>query len=156
VAVRAAGSILRAQVRRGRRSVLIVNSAARVTRSIGSAGADWRRALELLAGCEPTARTPAFALLDAPGSAVARSLELVVVTSRLEPPLVHRLVQRALSRRGVALVYVDPASFGGAEPEPEPLLGRLRAAGIPVSLVRSGDDLAAALAAQPAVARARA
>ncbi len=156
VAVRAAGSILRAQVRRGRRSVLIVNSATRETQSVGSGGNDWRRALELLAGCEPTAATPAFALLDAAGGPAARSLELVVVTSRLEPPLVHRLVQRALSRRGVALVYVDPAGFSGAASGPEPLLLRLQAAGIPVSIVRRGDDLASALAADPAAERARA
>ena len=116
VAVRAAGSILLAHVRRKRRCVLVLNSAAREEQPVGSEAGDWPRALELLAAAEPTGRTPAFALLEAAGGAVARSLELVVVTSRVDAPLVDRLVQRALSRRGVSLVFVEPASFAGRAP----------------------------------------
>jgi uncharacterized protein (DUF58 family) len=100
VAVRAAGSILQAHVRRARRCVLVVNSVAREAQSAG----DWRRTLEVLAGAEPTATTP--------------------------------LVQRALSRRGVSLVYL-----GGREPA----LLRLQAAGIPVAVVPADGDLVAAL-----------
>ena len=59
-------------------------------------------------------------------------------------------MQRALSRHGVALVYVEPASFAGREAKPEPLLLRLQAAGIPVAVVHHGADLAAALTAQEA------
>ncbi len=140
VAVRAAGSILAAHHRRGRRCALVINSAARETQEIATA-AHWRRALELLAATEATGKTPAFALLQADGGIAARSLELVVVTSRVDVPLVDRLVQRALSRRGVSLVYVE------AVPGPAPQLLRLQAAGIPVAVVRSGDDLAAALSA---------
>ena len=154
VAVRAAGSILLAHVRRKRRCVLVVNSASREEQPVGSELGDWPRALELLAGAEPTARTPAFALLEAAGSAVARSLELVVVTSRVDVPLVDRLVQRALSRRGVSFVFVEPASFADRPAAPEPGLLRLQAAGIPVAVVRRGDDLAAALGARPAQAAA--
>ena len=131
---RAAGSILQAHHRRGRRCALVVNSAARETQAIAT-DANWRRALEILAAAEPTARTPAFALLQADGGMAARSLELVVVTSRIDVPLVDRLVQRALSRRGVSLVYVEAA------PGPQPQLLRLQAVGIPVAIVRSGDDL---------------
>ena len=119
VAVRAAGSILQAHHRRGRRCALVVNSAARETQAIAT-DANWRRALEILAGAEPTARTPAYALLQADGGIAARSLELVVVTSRVDVPLVDRLVQRALSRRGVSLVYVEaaarPAAAAAAAP----------------------------------------
>jgi hypothetical protein len=68
-----------------------------------------------------------------------------VVTARLEAALVDRLVQRALSRRKVSLVYVDPASFNGAQRVPEPALLRLQAAGIPVAVLRAGDELAARL-----------
>jgi len=143
VAVRAAGSILQAHHRRGRRCALVVNSAARETQTVAT-DANWRRALELLAAAEPTARTPVSALLHADGGIAARSLELVVVTSRVDVPLVDRLVQRALSRRGVSLVYVE------AMPGPQPQLLRLQAAGIPVTVVRSGDDLAAALGAPEA------
>lgn len=140
VAVRAAGSILAAHHRRGRRCALVINSAARETQEIATA-AHWRRALELLAGTDATGKTPAFALLQADGGVAARSLELVVVTSRVDVPLVDRLVQRALSRRGVSLVYVE------AVPGPAPQLLRLQTAGIPVAVVRSGDDLAVALSA---------
>ena len=143
VAVRAAGSILEAHHRRGRRCALVVNSAARETQEIAT-GAHWRRALELLAATEPTGKTPVFALLQADGGIAARSLELVVVTSRVDAPLADRLVQRALSRRGDSLVYVD------AVPGPAPQLLRLQAVGIPVAVVRSGDDLAAALSAAAA------
>jgi uncharacterized protein (DUF58 family) len=143
VAVRAAGSILQAHHRRGRRCALVVNSAARETQAIAT-DANWRRALELLAGAEPTAHTPAFALLQADGGIAARSLELVVVTSRVDVRLVDRLIQRALSRRGVSLVYVETS------PEPEPQLLRLLTVGIPVAVVRSGEDLAAALTAREA------
>jgi uncharacterized protein (DUF58 family) len=138
VAVRAAGSILQALVRRGRRCSLVVNSATREVQSVASEG-EWHRALELLAGAEPTARTRAFALLQLDGGVIARSLELVVVTSRVDVPLVDRLVQRSLSRRGTSLVYVE------ATPGPEPQLLRLQSAGIPVAVVRPGDDLAQAL-----------
>jgi uncharacterized protein (DUF58 family) len=143
VAVRAAGSILQAHRRRGRRCALVVNSAARETQEIAT-DANWRRALEILAGAEPTARTPAYALLQADGGIAARSLELVVVTSRVDVPLVDRLVQRALSRRGVSLVYVE------TEPGPQPQLLRLQAVGIPVAVVHPEQDLAAALGASGA------
>src|SRR5437764_8413337 len=58
VQVRAAGSILHAHVRHGRRSVLVVNSAAGEAQRVHSSDGDWRRALELLAAVEPTGRTP--------------------------------------------------------------------------------------------------
>jgi uncharacterized protein (DUF58 family) len=148
--VRAAGSIVEAYVRRGRRAVLLVNSEQREVQHVHSPAADWRRALELLAAVEPTGRTPAAKLLAEDDGPAARALELAVVTARLEAGLVDRLVQRALSRRRVSLVYVDPASFNGAARVPEPSLLRLQAAGIPVAVIRAGDDLAARLEGESA------
>ncbi len=141
VAVRAAGSILRTHVRRGRRCTLVVNSAARPVQPVASP-AEWHRAYELLAAVEPDGRAPLHALLQLEAGVAARALELVVVTSTVDVPLADRLVQRALSRRGSSLVYVS----GGREPQ----LLRLQAAGIPVAVVRPGDDLAAKLAPQEA------
>jgi uncharacterized protein (DUF58 family) len=135
VAVRAAGSILQAHVQRARRCLLVVNSAVREEQS----ATDWRRTLEVLAAAEPTATTPAFALLDGAGSPAARALELVVVTSRLDDALADRLVQRALSRRGVSLVHLG---------ERDVRLLRLQSAGVAVALIGVGDDLAAALSAK--------
>jgi uncharacterized protein (DUF58 family) len=138
VAVRAAGSILLAHVRRGRRCALVVNSAARESQAVTSES-DWRRALELLAGAEANAQTPAFALLQADGGAAARALEVVIVTAAVDVPLADRLVQRTLSRRGAAVVHVDVTR------EPAAQLLRLQAVGVPVAVVRPGEDLAAAL-----------
>jgi uncharacterized protein (DUF58 family) len=139
VAVRAAGSILRTHVRRGRRCALVVNSAGRPVQPAGSEG-DWHRALEVLATVEADGRTPVHALLQAEGGIAARSLELVVVTARVDVALADRLVQRALSRRGTSVVYIGDAV--------EPQLVRLQTVGIPVVVVRTGDDLAAKLGAR--------
>jgi uncharacterized protein (DUF58 family) len=145
VAVRVAGSILRAQVRRGRRCVLVLNTAGREMQSVASEGPEWQRALELLAAAEPNARGPAAALLRSADGPAARSLELVVVTSTVEASLVDRLLERALTRRPVALVHVEPESFVGRPRRPEPALLRLQAAGVPIAVVRQGEDIASAL-----------
>jgi uncharacterized protein (DUF58 family) len=156
VQVRAAGSILDAYVRRGRRGVLVLNSERREVQHVHSPAADWRRALELLAAVEATGDTPVARLLAEEDGPAARALELVVVTSRLEPALVDRLIQRAFSRRKVSIVFVDPASFSGAPRRREPALLRLQAAGVPVAVIRAGDDLTACLSGEPASASAHA
>jgi len=156
VQVRAAGSILDAYVRRGRRGVLVINSERREVQHVHSPAADWRRALELLAAVEATGDTSVARLLAEEDGPAARALELVVVTARLEPALVDRLIQRALSRRKVSIAFVDPASFNGAALRPEPALLRLQAAGIPVAVIRAGDDLAACLSGEPSTASAHA
>jgi uncharacterized protein (DUF58 family) len=143
--VRAAGSILAAHARRGRRAVLVVNGAERETQQVRAEDSEWHRALELLAAAEPTGETPLAAALADDSSAAARALEVTVVTAQLTPALVDRLVQRSLNRRGVALVYVDAPTFAGGEDTVEPSLLRLQAAGIPVAVLRRGDDLEAKL-----------
>ena len=49
-----------------------------------------------------------------------------------------------VSRRGTSVVFVD------ADGAPAPQLLRLQAVGIPVAVVRPGDDLAGALSARDA------
>jgi uncharacterized protein (DUF58 family) len=144
-AVRAAGSILLAQVRSGRRCVLVLNTATRESQRVTAEGPEWDRALDLLAAAEPDASSPVAALLGSGVGPAARSLELVVVTSRIEPGLVTRLLERALSRRPVAVVHVEASSFAGRPHRPEAGLLRLQAAGVPVAVVRRGEDLADAL-----------
>lgn len=150
--VRAAGSILQAHARSGRRAVLIVNSAPTETVRVHSFDGDWRRALAVLAAAEPTAARPAAALLGKEASPAVRALELTVVTASLSRQLADRLLQRALGHRSISLVFVDPRSFNATRPgmRPraplrEPLLLRLQAAGVPVAVLRRGDDLAAKL-----------
>ncbi len=145
--VRAAGSILHAHARRGRRAVLVLNGLERVTQRVFSDAGDWRLAYELLAAAEPNARVPVAALLSGEGSPAARALELALVTSRLTPELADRLVQRHLSRRAVAVAFV------ATDERPRPLLLRLQSAGIPLVVLRRGDDLAEKLSgAAPEVA----
>jgi uncharacterized protein (DUF58 family) len=144
--VRAAGSILRAHVHAGRRSVLLINDARRGTQEVHTHGAEWRQALELLASVEPDGPEPLANLLADDATPAARALELVVVTAAMTSALADRLAQRARARRRVSLVYVDASSF--AQPPrtvPEPLLLKLQAAGIPLAVVRNGDDLAEVL-----------
>ncbi|HEX6491787.1 MAG TPA: DUF58 domain-containing protein [Gaiellaceae bacterium] len=146
--VRAAGSLLLAQARRGRRALLIVTGSRPTTTRVHSYETDWRQAYDLLAAASADGRTPAAALLGDEGASLARALELVVVTASLAPRLVEELLRRTLSQRRASLVLVDRASFGAAglhrAPEPAALV-RLRAAGVPVALLRRGDELAARL-----------
>jgi uncharacterized protein (DUF58 family) len=147
--VRAAGSILLAHARRGRRAVLLVNSGLREVQRVHSLDGDWGLALEVLAAAEPTGQTQAANLLADDSSPAARALELTIVTARMTPELVDRLIQRVLERRSVSLVYVDAASFNGVGPRPEPILLRLQSAGVPIAVCRRGDDLARSLGATP-------
>jgi uncharacterized protein (DUF58 family) len=153
VQVRAAGSLLLAQARRGRRAILIVNGAERTTQRVHSLETDWRAAYDLLAAAEPDGRTPAAALLADESGSAARARELTVVTAAVTPQLVDRLLQRTLSQHQAALVYVDAASFDGGNGTRDAGLLRLQAAGVPVAVVRDGDDLAEKLSAAD-VARA--
>jgi uncharacterized protein (DUF58 family) len=137
--VRAAGSILFAHASRNRRAVLVVNGIRTETVQTTASEGDRRRALELLAAAEPDGTRAAEALLVDEAGPVLSALELVVVTSLLTPTLVDRLIQRRISRRQVSLVYADGVSG------PQPALLRLQSAGVPVALVREGDDLAVAL-----------
>jgi uncharacterized protein (DUF58 family) len=153
VQVRAAGSILGSHVRRGRRAALVVNGAVPESRRVHASEGDWRRALELLAAAEPARTAPVAGLLRADESPAARALDVVVVTARLAPELVDRLTQRVLGRRRASLVYVDPSSFASAPAlaaASRPLLLRLQSVGVPVAIVRRGDDLAERLGGAPA------
>jgi uncharacterized protein (DUF58 family) len=152
-AVRAAGSILRAHVRGGHPAVLVLNTRAREVQSVAMDGPEWERALDVLAGATPDAHTPVSALLDSAEGPAARALELVVVTSRPEPALVRRLLDRSLSRRPAALVHIDAPTFAGRPSQPQPALLQLQAAGVPVAVVRRGDDLRAVLGGALATVR---
>jgi uncharacterized protein (DUF58 family) len=153
--VRAAGSLLRAQVWRDRRAVLVVNSLRQETVSVQSYAGDWRVALETLAAVEPTGKLPLAALLADEAGPAGRAFEIALVTSRLEPRLVDRMIQRTLAQRRVSLVFVDAPTFAGARPSREPNLLRLQASGVPVAVVRRGEDLAAVLSGGAVLEAAR-
>jgi uncharacterized protein (DUF58 family) len=154
IQVRAAGSILRAHAKRGRRSSLILNSGVPVYQRIHSYEGDWHLALEALASVEPDGHVPAAHLLADETGPASRALELTVVTALVTPKLAERLIQRASAHRPATVVYVDPRSFvdGPTAPDHEASaqLIRLDRAGIPVAIVRRGDDLAEKLSGRPA------
>jgi uncharacterized protein (DUF58 family) len=132
--VRAAGSILWTHARRARNARLLVTSGAAAEMvSVRSYDRDWPRAMEILASAEQTGRRP---------------LELAVVTAALRPTLVEALIARAVSRQQVSIVYVDLPSFEGRRGAAVGMQGamlRLESAGVPVAMLRRGDDLGAAL-----------
>jgi uncharacterized protein (DUF58 family) len=150
LAVRAAGSILKAHASRGRRAALILNSGRPAYQRVHSFDGDWHRALELLAAVEPDGRTPVANLLADEAGPASRALELTVVTSALTGRLAERLAQRALARHAASLVYVDGSSFV-SEPRPGPSeeikahLLRVQRAGVAVVVLRRDDDLAGKL-----------
>jgi uncharacterized protein (DUF58 family) len=146
--VRAAGSLLQAQSARGRRSVLVVNAAQQALQRVHSHAGDWRQAFDLLAAVEPTGTTPVAATVGDEAGHAARALELMLVTAAVTPELTDRLVQRTALQRRAALVYVEAASFGdrAAPRVPDANLLRLQAAGVAVTVLRRGDDLAERLA----------
>jgi uncharacterized protein (DUF58 family) len=147
VQVRAAGSILRAQALRNRRAVLTISSSPPESCQVSSYDGEWHLALELLAAAEPTGTQPLTRFLDREGSPAAHAHELVAITASLGIELTDALLERALARRPTSLVFVEAASFRpeGASPAREPLLLRLQMAGVPVAVLRRGDDLAAKL-----------
>ena len=145
--VRAAGSLLRTQVLRDRRAVLVVNSLRQEVVHVQTALGEWRQALETLAAVEPTGQVPLAALLVDDSGPAARAFELAVVTSRLDAALVDRVVHRSLGQHRVSVVYVDAPTFAGARSSREPGLLKLQATGVPVAVVRRGDDLRLVLGA---------
>ena len=146
--VSAAGSILKAHARRGRRAALIVNGRRAVHQPVHSFDGEWKLALEQLAAVEPDGDTPAAVLLASESGPAARALELTIVTAAVTPPLVDRLLKRRFARHSASVVYVDPASFNGRSALAADVgaqLLRLRRAAVPVAVLRQGDDLAGVL-----------
>jgi uncharacterized protein (DUF58 family) len=148
--VQAAGSILKAHAARGRRAALIVNCASRAYQRVHSFDGEWSRALEMLAAVEPDGPTPVAAMLADEAGPAGRALELTVVTASVTSRLADRLAQRVFQRHAATLVYVDPASFTDTPAEQlDPGIAgqilRLERAGVPVAILRRGDDLASVL-----------
>jgi uncharacterized protein (DUF58 family) len=147
VQIRAAGSILLAHAIRNRRSGLTITTSPPETCHVASFDGEWRRALELLAAAEPTGNEPLMRFLGRNASPAVHATELVAVTATLDAALADALLERAFGRKPTSLVLVEAASFrpGGAPPGRDPSLLRLQAGGVPVAVLRRGDDLAAKL-----------
>ena len=146
--VRIAGSILWTHARRGRSARLLVTSTADAV-AVRAYERDWQRAMEALAAAEQDGRRPLEAFLGDSAGDAARASDLVVVTPALRPALVEALIARGVNRQHVSVVYVDLPSFDGGVRRAagvEAAVLRLESAGMPVAVVRRGDDLAGVLA----------
>jgi uncharacterized protein (DUF58 family) len=154
-AVRAAGSVLRVYSARGRRATLLTTGLGATAHPVCSLGADFRTALDALAAVEPDALHALGPALARQETAAGRAGELVVVSATLDAGSLEA-VHGAATRRLVSLVWVDAPSFAGRPTRTLPGLLRLAGSGVPVAIVRRGDDLAAALDASRAEAVAHA
>ncbi|HEU0247179.1 MAG TPA: DUF58 domain-containing protein [Gaiellaceae bacterium] len=143
-AVRATGSILKLHAARGRRATLVTTGTERDVVQMRSLDSDFRAVLDALARAVPDASHGLARSLGRGQSPAGPAGELVVVTAILEPQTVEALLGAA-TRQRVSVVWIDAPSFVGrpTRAAPGPLL--LAASGIPTAVVRSGDDLAAAL-----------
>ena len=103
---------------------------------------------DLVEVLHPVREAPGDRLEEAAAVVAPLPVETVVVTARVSAPLATKLVQRAAAGGGASVVWVDSASFAGRPAGTQPELLRLQAAGIPVAVVREGDDLGRALGAQ--------
>ncbi len=145
--VRAAGSILWTHARRGRHVRLLVTSTGELV-SVRSYERDWPRAMEALASAEQTGRRSLEAFIADDTGIAARASDLAVVTPALRATLVEALIGRAVGRQHISVVYVDLPSFQGRRRRAvgvEAATLRLESAGVPVAVLRRGDDLGAVL-----------
>ena len=145
-AVRAAGSILRAHVARGRRGALVTTSHPDDVTCASTLEGEFGAVLCALASVGANAQHDLTRFLDRAPKSVEHAAELVLVTATQSPAAAKRLLAMA-SRRAVAVVWVDAPSFAGRPTRAVPGLLQLSAAGIPVAVVRRGDDLASVLEA---------
>lgn len=154
-AVRAAGSVLKVHAERGRKAALVTTGSGGAVFQVSSLAEDFRSVLGVLAAAEPNARSTLARWLVHEQTRTAQAGELVVVTATLEPATVDVLLAIA-SRRLLSIVWIDSPSYAGRPTRTPSGPLRLSGLGIPVAVVRRGDDLATALDAPRVVALARA
>jgi uncharacterized protein (DUF58 family) len=152
-AVRAAGSVLRHHVARGRKSTLVTTGGDAVVQPVSAVEGDFDAALGILAAAEPNSLHGIASWLRELQRQAHDAGEVVIVTASLEAAATEALLAAA-ARRLVSVVWIDAPSYVGkpARPATGPL--RLASAGIPVAVVRQGEDLATALDLTQGEARA--
>jgi uncharacterized protein (DUF58 family) len=151
-AVRAAGSVLRHHVARARKSTLVTTGRDAVVQPAAAEG-DFGAALGVLAAAEPNSLHGIASWLRELQRRAHDAGEVVIVTANLEPAATEAILGAA-ARRLVSVVWIDAPSYVGKPTRPATGPLRLAAAGIPVAVVRHGEDLATALDVTRAEARA--
>ena len=154
-AVRAAGSVLRHHVARARKSTLVTTGKDGVVQHISALEGDFDAALGILAAAEPNSLHGISSWLAELQRRAHDAGEVVIVTANLEPVATEAILGAA-ARRLVSVVWIDAPSYVGKPTRPATGPLRLTAAGVPVAVVRQGEDLAAALDLARVEARAHA
>lgn len=145
-AVRAAAALVHAEVVRGRRARLVLAGVEPLRHTVSSSGADWEGALDALAGVGVAGGACTSSLLRE-----AADSGLVLVTPRPLAAFADLLLRYGV----VAVVSIDSPTYAGAQrTTADPALLRLAAHGVPIAVVRSGDDLRHALSRPLEAARA--
>ena len=98
----------------------------------------------MLAAAEPDALQGVARWLGPRQTPAAQAGELVVVTAALGAAAVDAILATA-ARRLVSVIWIDAPSYVGRPTRAATGPLRLSAEGIPVAVVRCGDDLASAL-----------
>jgi uncharacterized protein (DUF58 family) len=145
-AVRAAGSILQANVDRGRSATLVTTGSDGQVVPARSSREELGGAVTCLAAACADARH-GLARVLAIEQAPRGTGELIVVTATVDPAAFAAVLSVA-PRRAVSVVWVDSASFASRPTRAEPGLLRLTAHGIPTAVIRRGDDLRGVLSAR--------
>ena len=154
-AVRAAGSVLKVYAGRGRKAALVTTGVGGAVVQVSSLVEGFQTMLGVLAAAEPDARTKLARWLVHEQTRTTQAGELVVVTANLEPAAVDALLALA-TRRLLSVVWIDAPSYTGRPTRTPTGPLRLSRLGIPVAVVRRGDDRAGALDAPRVEAVARA
>jgi len=143
-AVSAAASIAQYFLRRGRGVGLVAYGQRREVLQADRGERQLTKVLEILAMLRAEGHIPFSEVLRTEAARLRRGTTLVAISPsvRSEWMLMARHAQRTGLR--VVAVVVDAASFGGPPGAPE-IAEQFAAVGIPVRLVREGDDLGAAL-----------
>lgn len=148
--VRVGAALAHADVARGRRVGLVLAGARPLRIGIPGPGPPWEEALDALAGAMAVEHACTAELLRGGGREV-RDGALVLVTARP----VGSFADALLRRGAAAVVAVDAPTYAGRSPSAaDPGLLRLAAHGVPVAVVRCGDDLGDVLSATRLAARA--
>ena len=153
-AARAAGSVAAACAARARPVTLMTTGRKRQVVSCGGGRGEIDSVLTALAGAEPNATHGLAQALRTDEAAATSGSALVVVTGSPLAPAAEPLLRTAALRL-VSIVWIDAPSFAGRPTRADPGLLRVAASGIPVVVVRQGEDLAQTFGTQErAVARA--
>jgi uncharacterized protein (DUF58 family) len=143
-AVTIAASLAHRSLEQGRNVGMIASGAHYTVLPADRSDRQYLKLLELLAVVQADGNVPLAEVLVAEARRFTRQSTLIIVTSSTDESWIGALAGIASRRVRVAVIFVESETFG---PAPSSILtvSGLVAAGIPLHLVKCGDDLTRAL-----------